>query len=149
MGKKAANITLTARQRAVLEPLARARRAPQRVVERCRIVLMSAESRSNADQADELGVDRQRVRRWRSRWAQAHATLAAAEDEGASDKDLERLIVAVLEDEVRSGAPPTFSPEQIAGIIALACEPPGESGCPFHIGRRRSLRARPSRETSS
>lgn len=130
MGNKAAEITLSPRQRAVLEPLARARTAPQRVVERCRIVLMSAEGRNNEDQAEVLGVDRQRVRRWRRRWAKAAADLAVAEKDGATDKDLEKLILAVLADDERSGAPPTFTPEQLAGIIALACEPPGDSGLP-------------------
>lgn len=130
MGKKAARITLTLKQRAVLEPLPRARMAPQRLVERCRIVLMSAEGRDNEDQADELGVDRQRVRRWRTRWARASAGLATAEAAGATGKDLEKLILAVLADDERSGAPATFTPEQVAAIIALACEPPAESGLP-------------------
>jgi hypothetical protein len=48
VGNKAAEITLTPRQRAVLEPLARARTAPQRVVERCRIILIAAEGRSTS-----------------------------------------------------------------------------------------------------
>lgn len=130
MGKKAAKVTLTWRQRAVLEPLARARTAPQRLVERCRVVLMSAEGRDNEDQAAELGIDRQRVRRWRGRWARASATLAVAEGDGATEKDLEKLILAVLADDERSGAPARFTAEQVAAIIALACEPPAESGLP-------------------
>jgi transposase len=130
VGKKAAMITLTTRQRAILEPLARARTAAQRVVERCRIVLLSAEGRGNEDQAEELGIDRQRVRRWRSRWAVASPGLATAEGDGATDKGLEKLILAVLADDGRSGTPAKFTPEQIAGIIALACEPPADSGLP-------------------
>ena len=86
MGKKAAKVPLTSKQRAVLEPMARARTAPQRLVERCRIVLMSAEDRDNEDLAEELGVARQRVRRWRSRWASAREALLAAEEGGATDK---------------------------------------------------------------
>ena len=130
MGNKAAEITLTARQRLVLEPLARARTAPQRMVERCRIVLMSAEGRNNEDLAEVLGVDRQRVRRWRQRWVKAAADLAVAEKDGATAKDLEKLILGVLADDERSGAPARFTPEQIAGIIALACEPPADRGLP-------------------
>ena len=130
MGKRSITIVVTPRQRAVLEPLTRARLAPQRLVERCRIVLTSAEGRSNQGQADELGVDRQRVRRWRHRWAGASAALVAAETEGATDKDLEKLILGVLVDDDRSGAPPKFTPEQVVAIIALACEPPADSGLP-------------------
>ena len=130
MGKRSVAVEVTRKQRAVLEPLTRAKRAPQRLVERCRIVLMSAAGRNNEDQGDELGVDRQRVRRWRHRWAGASAALVAAEEEGATDQDLEQLILRVLGDDDRSGTPPKFRPEQMAAIIALACEPPAESGLP-------------------
>ena len=130
MAFKAARITLTSRQRAILEPLARSRTAPQRLVERARVVLMSGAGRTNEEQAEELGVDRQRVRRWRSRWARASATLASAEDEGAKDRDLEKLILGVLVDAERSGAPAKFTAEQVAAIISLACEQPAESGLP-------------------
>ena len=130
MGKRSVGVVVTPKQRAVLEPLTRAKLAPQRLVERCRIVLMSAAGRNNEDQGNELGVDRQRVRRWRHRWARASAALVAAEDDGATDQDLEQLILRVLGDDDRSGAPPKFTPEQLAAIIALACEPPAESGLP-------------------
>lgn len=130
MGSHSVTVTVTARQRAMLEPLTRGRLTPQRLVERCRVVLMSADGRTNEAQAGELGVDRQRVRRWRQRWAKATEVLAAAEEEGVSDKDLEKLVIGVLNDDERSGAPPKFTPEQIVGIIALACEPPADSGLP-------------------
>jgi hypothetical protein len=130
VGKQSVTVTVTTRQRGILEPLARAKAAPQRLVERCRIVLLSAERRTNDAQADELGIDRQRVRRWRHRWARARPALAAAEKREASDRDLEKLIIGILMDEDRSGAPPKFTPEQVTGIIALACEPPSESGLP-------------------
>jgi transposase len=130
MRERSVTVVVTPRQRRVLEPLSRAKSAPQQVVERCRIVLMSAEGRENADQAEELGVDRQRVRRWRHRWARAAEALAAAEAEGAKDKDLEKLVAAVLADNERPGAPAKFTPEQVAAIIALACEPPADSGLP-------------------
>ena len=130
MGKQSVRVTVTASERRLLEPLARAKTAPQRLVERCRIVLLSAAGRGNEDQADELGIDRQRVRRWRHRWARARPALVAAEKREASDKDLEKLIIGILTDDDRCGAPPKFTPEQIIGIIALACEPPGDSGLP-------------------
>jgi transposase len=122
-------VVVAARQRAVLETFARSKTAPQRLVERARVVLLSAGGQLNQDQAKQLGVDRQRVRRWRRRWARAQGTLAAAEAV-ATDKDLKRLIVDVLTDEKRSGGPTKFSPEQVASIIALACEPPADSGLP-------------------
>jgi len=127
----AATVGLTPRQREVLETLTATGATPQRVVERCRIVLMSAEGRPNIEQAAELNVDRQRVRRWRCRWAEAEERLSAAEKEGVGAKDLKALILGVLRDEHRNGGITKFSPEQVAAIIALACEPPGDSGLPF------------------
>lgn len=126
----AAAVELTARQQGVLEALTRATSTPQQLAERCRIVVMSAAGQRNLHQAAALGIDRQRVRRWRGRWSAARDRLIGAEAEGASDKDFEALIVDVLRDESRCGVPPKFSPEQVAGIIALACEPPSDSGLP-------------------
>jgi hypothetical protein len=40
MGKRSVTVEVTAKQRAVLEPLTRAKVAPQRLVERGRIILM-------------------------------------------------------------------------------------------------------------
>ena len=131
MGGQAVLVEVTARQRAILERFSRATSTPQLVAERCRMVLMSAEGRRNLHQALALGVDRQRVRRWRGRWVGSQARLEAAEAEGVSDKDLEVMVVDVLGDEHRKGGPPKFSPEQVAAIIALACEPPADSGLPI------------------
>lgn len=129
MAGRSVAVVVRARQRSVLEGFARSKTAPQRLVERARIVLQSAEGRLNKDQAKQLGIDRQRVRRWRRRWARAYERLATAELE-ATDKDLEKLVVDVLMDEHRSGGPAKFSPEQVASIIALACEAPADSALP-------------------
>jgi putative transposase len=130
MRTRSVSVWLSAKQRQVLETVVRTKLAPQQLVERCRIVLMSAEGRENESQADELGVDRQRVRRWRQRWAGASGALAAAERKGASDKDHENLILGILTDNDRCGAPAKFTPEQVTAIIALACESPSDSGLP-------------------
>ncbi len=130
MAGRSVAIEVSIRQRMVLETLVRAKLTPQQLAERCRIVLESAEGQPNLHQAKALGVDRQRVRRWRHRWAAAREALAAAEQQNASKKELEAMILGVLTDDQRSGAPPKFSPEQIASIIALACEPPKDSGLP-------------------
>jgi putative transposase len=130
MRTSSVSVWLSARQRQVLETVVRTKLAPQQLVERCRIVLMSAEGRENESQADELGVDRQRVRRWRQRWAGASGALAAAERKGATDKDHEKLILGILTDNDRCGAPAKFTPEQVTAIIALACESPSDSGLP-------------------
>jgi len=104
VGTPSVTVTVTTSERRLLEPLARAKTAPQRLVERCRIVLLSAEGWTNETQADELGIDRQCVRRWRHRWARARPALDAAEQREASAKDLEKLIIGILTDDDRCGA---------------------------------------------
>lgn len=131
MAGKSIHVGVSSRQRAVLKGLVRTRKLAQHFAERCRIVLGSADGGTNVGLADALDVDRQRVRRWRVRWAEAEASLAAAETEGASDADLETLVLAVLSDEPRSGAPPKFTPEQVVALVALACEPTADSGLPI------------------
>jgi transposase len=121
-------VEVSNRQRLVLEALVRAASTSQQLAQRCRIVLMAADGGLNEHIAIELDVDRQRVRRWRRRWDCVSAVLAEAEHEGATDKELRKLIETALTDEQRPGAPPKFTPEQVASIISLACEPPPDSG---------------------
>ena len=61
-GRKAADVALTKRQRSLLERWVRSgARTPHRLIERCRIVLMSADGLCNKEQGRRLGVDRQRM----------------------------------------------------------------------------------------
>lgn len=131
MGKSAVEVQVSERQRAVLERLERNKAdTPYRLVERARIVLMSAAGVSNAEMGRRLQVDRQRPRRWRRRWAEAEVRLAAAERAGVSDRDLATLVTEVLSDEKRPGGPPRFTAEQLTQIIAVACERPEDSARP-------------------
>lgn len=131
MVSAAVEVRVTDRQRSILQKWVRNKAdTPYRVVERARIVLLSAEGKGNAEQGRILGVDRQRPRRWRRRWAEAEERLIAAEAEGASDRDLAALVADVLDDAKRPGGPPTFSAEQLAMIIGIACELPQDGGRP-------------------
>jgi putative transposase len=129
-GPKPTPIELTVGQREILERLARRETSPQRLVRRCSIVLEAAGGGNNTQVAQHLNIDRGTVRIWRERWVAAASALLLAEEEGIDDKGLAELIKQVLADEPRPGAPSTFEPEQIAQIIALACEDPEESGRP-------------------
>ncbi len=55
--------------------------------------------------------------------------LGRLEAEG-DNRALSIAIEEVLSDARRSGAPPTFTPEQAVQIVALACEDPKGSGRP-------------------
>lgn len=108
-------VHVTAKHRRRLEALARQRRAPQGVVMRARIVLLAAEGAGVRETAKALGIGRATVQRWRARWRDSDGQPFA-----------ERLV-----DAPRPGTPPTFTPEQICALIALACEAPSESERPF------------------
>ena len=126
----ARQVQVTNRQKTILQRLVDAKKTSQQIAERARIVLMSADGIANADQAEVLDVDRQRVRRWRVRWADEEDTLGAAEVRAPAEKELEDLIIRALSDAYRSGAPQRFSAEQVAQVLALACEAPAESNVP-------------------
>jgi putative transposase len=130
MGPPATTVTVSAIQRRILDGIVRSPTAAQRLVVRSRIVLMSASGMANSVLAVALGIDTQRARRWRDRWAAVEPRLNEAEREGASEKDLSELIGKLLSDEYRSGIFPKFSAEQITQILAVACESPEESGYP-------------------
>lgn len=130
MGRKAREIRVTERQRALLDRWIRnAASTPHRLVVRSRIVLMSADGMQNREQAKRLGVHSQCVWRWRKRWAANQSRLAEAEVD-ASEKDFTALVVAVLNDSPRPGCPTKFTAEELTQILSVACEPPSDSGRP-------------------
>lgn len=132
--------TLSDRQRSILDRWTRNKAdVPYQLIERCNIVLMSADGISNTEQGRRLGIDRQRVRRWRQRWLLAEGQLAEAEAAGAEDKDLRRLMLDVLSDAPRTGRPPEISAEQVAQIMAMACEVAEDSGRPVTHWTAREL----------
>lgn len=128
---KANQVYVSKRQRQLLERWVReASKTPHRLRERCQIVLMSAEGVNNEEQGRRLGVDRQRVRRWRVRWSSFLGRLEAAEASDATDADLTKLLKEALGDAPRPGGPTRFTAEQVAQIISVACEPPSDHGLP-------------------
>ena len=130
MSGSAAKVLITERQQEVLQELVAGRLTPVRLAQRATIVLRAFAKIDNADVADETGLGPDAVGLWRRRWAKVWPRLTVFEC--AENKlDLRRAIVAVLGDRPRSGNPGKFTPEQITGILALACEPPENSGRPI------------------
>lgn len=109
--------------------------------ERCQIVLMSSDGVTNEDQSERLGIDRQRVRRWRTRWSKHQQRLAAAEAESLVDAELAKLMKEILDDAPRPGGPTKFTAEQVAQIISVACEPTADHGLPVSHWTPRELAA--------
>lgn len=134
-------ITLTAAQRAVLDRLARAGTTPQQVARRAQLVLAAADGTSTGAIARTWGITWRTAQRWRARWHATQEALLAAEAEGGArdDRALTRIMLDVLADAPRPGAPATFPPEQLCQIRAVACEPPGDSGRPLSQWTPREL----------
>ena len=65
----AATIVLSGGERRKLDKWASSRSTPVRLRERSRIVLMAAEGKANKEIAAELGIDANKVGRWRTRYA--------------------------------------------------------------------------------
>jgi transposase len=103
--------TLTAEERMAVETLARSRTAPARRVERAGIVWRASRGGTPPAIAATLGVDVETVRR----------RIRRFNAEG----------LAALEDHPRSGRPATYSPDEVAAVIAAALTAPRRLGLPF------------------
>lgn len=130
-GPKPTPIELGDQQRLVLEQIVRRQNSSQQQVRRAKLILSMAEGKNNQQTAQHLGVHRETVQQWRSRWLLEVPRLTAAEVTGVKDKELLAMIEETLMDEPREGTPVKFTAEQVTQIIALACEPPQSSGRPI------------------
>ena len=95
-----------------LRRLVRAGTTTQQLAQRAMIVLLAAVGLANTEIAARVGVCVDTARKWRHRWRL---------DPG----------VASLADAERSGRPASFTAVQVAGVKALACQPPEASGVPL------------------
>ena len=138
-GPQPVNIMVTQKQKEILESIIRRQTNPQNLVRRARIILIIASGMNNQQAAEDQNLDRKTVRIWRERWLEASPSLLTAETEGVGDKELRALIEAGLSDAPRPGTPATFTPEQIVGLVALACENPKKSGRPISHWTPREL----------
>jgi transposase len=112
---RAAPVPVTDRERQQLEALVRQSTCPQQLAVRARIILLADRGVGVRPTAVELGIGRSTVQTWRWRWVKNRGA-------GVSER---------LSDDPRSGAPATFTAEQVCGIIALACEAPQDCGRPI------------------
>jgi len=138
-GSQAVALQLSPLQQALLQRLVRRQTADQRLVRRASILLALAADPCVEATARRLGLTRLTVRHWRDCWLQAAPQLQQAEQEQANDAALLGLIAQLLADAPRPGAPPTFTPEQIVQLVAVACEPPEQSGRPIDHWTAREL----------
>jgi putative transposase len=102
----------------------------QRFVQRARIVLSFETLRSKKGVARTLGIDIKTVRKWHERWDEVRGVLSPLDPGSVPRQAYQRVIAEALKDAPRSGAPLTFTAEQVAQIVALACEKLDDSDGP-------------------
>lgn len=132
-------VELTARQEVILKQIVRRHTSPQRLVKRAKIVLYAAAGQGNSQIASKLGIARNTVMLWRTRWQQAKDSLKAVETESPTEKPLRETVEDTLGDAPRPGSPGKFSAAQVAQIMALACEDPQVSQRPITHWSAREL----------
>lgn len=138
MPGKAAKVQLSEKQQALLVEFSRSRTISQGVQQRATIVLRAFDKLENQEIACEVGLNRQQVGVWRQRSRDAWEAVCVLECQ--EPKRLREAILDVLKDTPRPGAPPTYSPEQVSQIVALACESPDLSNRPISKWTHRELR---------
>jgi putative transposase len=123
-------VTLTARQRACVEQIARRQTNAQRLVRRAKMLLAMETGANNCQLARQMNLHRGTVRAWRRRWGALPPKLEQLASEGGRDKVLTTVREEALTDILRSGTPATLTAEQIVQMVAVACENPAEAGRP-------------------
>ena len=117
-------VIVSPEQRKLLEQLLRTHSTPQQLALRARMILHAVDGVGVRQSARELGVWPKTVRQWRRRWLEA---------------DEKHSVCERLADAPRSGAPPTYTPEQICAVIAMTCEKPSESERPISQWSQREI----------
>src|SRR5260370_7575329 len=111
MRAPAAAIELTPTEFNQLPAWERAGTTPQRLARRARLILGSATGLGSRALAQQEGMSRTTVHRWRARFLVKRC--------------------AGLHDRPRSGRPPVITPTTRALVVALACELPAERNVPL------------------
>jgi transposase len=102
MGRSKAELIVSVAERNELERLTRRPKTQQRLAERARIVLACAKGPSNSEVAEELGISRATVGKWRSRF-------------------IERRLDGLL-DEPRPGTPRTIGDDDVERVVTMTLE---------------------------
>jgi len=125
----ATKIELSEKQNKILTELAVGTHTALHLKTRAQIVLMAANGCGNNTIEREMGLDPKTIKLWRDRYSSQYKELKRIEDE--TPHKTRSAIDKILSDEKRPGAPSKFRDEQVAAIIAMACEDPAKFELPF------------------
>lgn len=127
-GPKPSVPNLDQEQQDQLQALARRPSTPQQQMLRAKIVLLAHQGLNNQHIALKLDISTGMARQWRRRWIHFQ------------DIPFDQVTLAQrLADAPRPGAPAKISPEAYCQIVALACQPPQDSGRPLSQWTSREL----------
>ncbi len=119
----AAKVRFTEVQMQILEEIVASRTASVRLVQRAQIVLLAYQKRNNEQIGEVVDLNPQQVSVWRKRWKAKQDHLIHVECTDTKGA-LRRAIETVLTDLPRKGRDVTFTTDQQAAIVAIACESP-------------------------
>jgi putative transposase len=119
-GPNPKEVILSAVEAAALAAVVKRPTTAQQIAMCGRIIQAAASGMNNQQISRELGLYVNTVRFWRDRWNAGQSI--PLEEVGVEDR---------LRDAPRSGSPGKFSAEQMAQIIAIACEDPEANGYPI------------------
>jgi transposase len=129
MSRTAAPITLNACEQALLAKLTRQLTLPEYKKQRVRAVLAAATGQQNKEIAQQLGLNRNEVGKWRKRWAKQHQDWQHS-DAALRPKMDAKLVLHWLADKKGRGKKNEITLEQRVKIAGLAQETPEQHGIP-------------------
>jgi DNA-binding NarL/FixJ family response regulator len=122
-------ITLSTRQKQILTEMSVGTHTPLHFKIRAQIILHADAGWGNNRIEANMHIGPKTVKRWRDRYSSMQEELRQVETE--APHKLRKTIKKTLSDEQRPGGPPTYTDEQVAAIIAMACEDPAKFNLPF------------------
>lgn len=135
MKKKTDKIKLTKQERLLLEKELNRHSLKKYLYRRIKIILLANANEKVADIGRQTQVSLPTVHRWIDYWIGDYSMIREARKgiagNGITDKILTNLMLSVLEDGERSGAPPKITDNAKTQIQALACCDPSEKGFPI------------------
>ena len=125
-------LTVSTRQRDILEKECRKVKISESYKERISIVIDGINGLSISQTARNLGIALNTVRKWRRRWKDSHEELQALEEDNTTGRVKNHVILQrikeILSDLPRSGSPKQITLAQEQQIVSLACEKPEDHG---------------------
>ena len=123
-------IRLSEQQKNILSSLVNSSTASKGCILRASILLHLAKKESKYSIVSQLSTSYPTINKWLKRWIEVEKEINKIEKKGSTEQ-LKKAIVVALKDSYRSGNKPTFQPEQVCNIIALACINPFDLGLPY------------------